>query len=548
MSSQLPPPPPPPPPPLPPLPLLLPPGDAAGLSVGRSGVAKAATDFKLNKGGALEDGGGGGVTGRDNPPISSRSSSVGSATSLTGFGDSLRNAVTAVAERRNGSMAGDESLAARSRAGREELDRSAAQMGASSLDTDLQKALQKRQAALELLSQSAPVGAPASDAAAAPPAAAGNSLRAGAAAAASDTKGSQQSAAVEAVGSARRGSAGAIAAGAGTAEPAAVAEGAPFTEMAERVRMQWLAARKADLQPPLADASLPYTPAAAAQADKPAKKPPPPVPVKKVAVRMEHHSPTKRASGAAPCFPMPASGAAAAAAAAATAEPSAPEPAAGAGMLPPPLEPSTAAGLLGTAATGPCRPGGGRLNDELAAGADDLELPPPPPPPAFDGACDGEQQDSEAALPLPPPSSFSAGLAADERLPPQPGPPAAADPQPGAAVALRATAGAADDRDGSARVHGQPAAGVQGPDRDLSYVEKRVDAWSVADVGNWLEGHGLGEYRAAFADNCVDGESLVNLTRDDVKELGLDKVGHRVKFEKEVKKLAYFLANSSSDA
>ena len=47
------------------------------------------------------------------------------------------------------------------------------------------------------------------------------------------------------------------------------------------------------------------------------------------------------------------------------------------------------------------------------------------------------------------------------------------------------------------------------------------------DVGVWLRSLGLGQYEAAFRDNEIDGELLPKLTVDDLKDLGVDVVGHR---------------------
>jgi class 3 adenylate cyclase/predicted ATPase len=49
------------------------------------------------------------------------------------------------------------------------------------------------------------------------------------------------------------------------------------------------------------------------------------------------------------------------------------------------------------------------------------------------------------------------------------------------------------------------------------------------DVSDWLQSLGLGEYEPAFRDNQIDSEVLPNLTRDDLKELGVASVGHRRK-------------------
>lgn len=66
---------------------------------------------------------------------------------------------------------------------------------------------------------------------------------------------------------------------------------------------------------------------------------------------------------------------------------------------------------------------------------------------------------------------------------------------------------------------------------------KNVESWSSSEVGEWLEAIGLAEYKAVFAENCIEGETLVSLSKADVKELGVEKVGHRVKLDKEIRKL-----------
>jgi len=49
-------------------------------------------------------------------------------------------------------------------------------------------------------------------------------------------------------------------------------------------------------------------------------------------------------------------------------------------------------------------------------------------------------------------------------------------------------------------------------------------------VTEWLDGHKLTEYKACFADAGYDDmEDLVELTEDELKEMGLEKVGHRKK-------------------
>ena len=47
------------------------------------------------------------------------------------------------------------------------------------------------------------------------------------------------------------------------------------------------------------------------------------------------------------------------------------------------------------------------------------------------------------------------------------------------------------------------------------------------DVADWLRALGLERYEAAFRENDVDRELLLNLTADDLKEIGVTSFGHR---------------------
>ena len=47
------------------------------------------------------------------------------------------------------------------------------------------------------------------------------------------------------------------------------------------------------------------------------------------------------------------------------------------------------------------------------------------------------------------------------------------------------------------------------------------------DIGQWLDGLGLGQYAHAFAENDVDLPLLAQLTDADLKELGVASLGHR---------------------
>jgi class 3 adenylate cyclase len=49
------------------------------------------------------------------------------------------------------------------------------------------------------------------------------------------------------------------------------------------------------------------------------------------------------------------------------------------------------------------------------------------------------------------------------------------------------------------------------------------------DIVVWLRSLGLGEYEAIFRENDIDETVLPNLTAEDLKDLGVASVGHRLK-------------------
>src|SRR5215471_8136120 len=49
------------------------------------------------------------------------------------------------------------------------------------------------------------------------------------------------------------------------------------------------------------------------------------------------------------------------------------------------------------------------------------------------------------------------------------------------------------------------------------------------DLGGWLRSLGLEQYEAAFRDNAIDDTILPSLTAEDLKDLGVNIVGHRRK-------------------
>src|SRR5215472_11330058 len=47
------------------------------------------------------------------------------------------------------------------------------------------------------------------------------------------------------------------------------------------------------------------------------------------------------------------------------------------------------------------------------------------------------------------------------------------------------------------------------------------------DIGGWLRGLGLERYEPVFRDNDIEGDVLPSLTAEDLKDLGINSVGHR---------------------
>jgi hypothetical protein len=49
------------------------------------------------------------------------------------------------------------------------------------------------------------------------------------------------------------------------------------------------------------------------------------------------------------------------------------------------------------------------------------------------------------------------------------------------------------------------------------------------EITSWLRGLGLQQYDDAFRQNAIDGEVLLDLTAEDLRDLGVTLIGHRRK-------------------
>lgn len=61
--------------------------------------------------------------------------------------------------------------------------------------------------------------------------------------------------------------------------------------------------------------------------------------------------------------------------------------------------------------------------------------------------------------------------------------------------------------------------------------------WTISDVGLWLENLDLGQYKETFTDNDIEGKHLPDLSKDELKELGIKKLGHRMTLDDAISKL-----------
>ena len=86
-------------------------------------------------------------------------------------------------------------------------------------------------------------------------------------------------------------------------------------------------------------------------------------------------------------------------------------------------------------------------------------------------------------------------------------------------------------------VQANPAAFLQ-ISAAASPTAKPVMEWQIDEVCQWLEAIGLAEHCPQFRENEILGEHLLELTKDELAELGIKKIGHKKTFLTKVKELA----------
>lgn len=61
--------------------------------------------------------------------------------------------------------------------------------------------------------------------------------------------------------------------------------------------------------------------------------------------------------------------------------------------------------------------------------------------------------------------------------------------------------------------------------------------WDEEQVGDWLDSISSGNYRKLFRKNNINGENLLEMDKAVLQELGIDKIGDRVRLFVAIKKL-----------
>ena len=70
-----------------------------------------------------------------------------------------------------------------------------------------------------------------------------------------------------------------------------------------------------------------------------------------------------------------------------------------------------------------------------------------------------------------------------------------------------------------------------------SLSEKSYTEWTAEDVGFWLDFIKMGQYKETFVENDIQGTHLPELSKDDLSELGVKKLGHRLTIDDAISKL-----------
>lgn len=59
-------------------------------------------------------------------------------------------------------------------------------------------------------------------------------------------------------------------------------------------------------------------------------------------------------------------------------------------------------------------------------------------------------------------------------------------------------------------------------------LPKKINYWSVEDVADWIGYVGFSNYQETMFDNNINGEVLVSLTKDDLRDMSIRAIGDRI--------------------
>ena len=68
---------------------------------------------------------------------------------------------------------------------------------------------------------------------------------------------------------------------------------------------------------------------------------------------------------------------------------------------------------------------------------------------------------------------------------------------------------------------------------------KNPRTWSGEEVKLYLDRINLGKFAKQFEENLIEGETLLKINEDDLRELGITKRGDVIVFRENLKKLIY---------
>lgn len=65
------------------------------------------------------------------------------------------------------------------------------------------------------------------------------------------------------------------------------------------------------------------------------------------------------------------------------------------------------------------------------------------------------------------------------------------------------------------------------PEETLYLSTRQAACWTTKEVVTWLEANNFEQYSSEFQENDISGENLLDLTKEELTEMGVTKIGHR---------------------